>query len=161
MSRLHPHKPLVQVPLLGGGSWLRPSAGWCAMAKGCVGRRPQAGFWPPGFCRPGGYEAMMTSFFFFFFFFVLLKSLPFFFQPPPPAAATTSRLITTQIPQLPKNTNQPNSTQDKQNQSPFQNNFFSFWVVENGFSCRRKSSNHRHQSSCYKFSFKFRPLMNE
>jgi hypothetical protein len=94
MSREHPHKPVVQVPLLGGVSWLRRAAGWCSMAKGCVGRRSQAGF-----CRPGGYEAMMMSFFFFFFFFLLLlfgllKSLPFFFQPPPPAA-TTSRLITT------------------------------------------------------------------
>ncbi len=120
MSPEHPHKPVVQLPLLGGGSWLRPAAGWCAMAKGCVGRRPQAGFWPPGFCRPGGYEAMMMSFFFFFF--VLLKSFPFFFQPPP-AAAITSRLITTQIPQLPRNTNQPNSTQNKQNQSLVQNIF--------------------------------------
>ncbi len=134
-SREHPHKPVVQVPLLGGGSWVSPAAGWCAMAKGCVGRRSQTGFWPPGFCRPGGYEAMMMSFFFFFLLlFVLLKSLPFFFQPPPPAA-TTSRLITTQIPQLPRNTNQPNSTQNnqwnkqtnKQNQSLFQNNFFFFW----------------------------------
>ncbi len=160
MSREHPHKPVVQVPLLGGGSWLRPAAGWCAMAKGCVGRRPQAGFWPPGFCRPGGYEAMMMSFFFFFFFFfvllfVLLKSLPFFFQPPPPAA-TTSRLITTQIPQLPRNTNQPNSTKTNKQTNKinlyFRTIFVFFGVVENGFSCRsfnrRKSSNHRHQSSC-------------
>jgi hypothetical protein len=59
---------------------------------------------------------MMSFFFFFVFLFVLLKSLPFFFQPPPPAA-TTSRLITTQIPQLPRNTNLPNSTQNKQTKS--------------------------------------------